>query len=142
MGRSLGGSLDMSHTLKYYRRRRLPAPSSRLETTHVLRHASFLIWGECGCNRIDLETYGSFAVTLGGSLDMSHTLKYYRRRRLPAHGSTPETTHVLRHASCLIRGECGYDRIDLETYGSCAVTLGRLSHTQILQTQEAPSSQQ
>jgi tRNA G26 N,N-dimethylase Trm1 len=108
----------------------------------VLRQASCMLWGECEYNRIDLETYGSCAATLGGSLGMSHTLKYYRRRKLPAHGSTPETTHVLRHASCMMWGECGYDRIDLETYGSCAVTLGRLSHTQILQTQEAPSSQQ
>jgi hypothetical protein len=139
---TLGDSVDMSHTLKYYRRRRLPARGSTPETTHVLRHASCMIWDQFGYNRIDLETYGSCAATLGGSLGMSHTLKYYRRRRLPARGSSPETTHMLRHASCMIWGEFEYNRIDLETYGLCAVTLGRLSHTQILQTQEAPSSQQ
>jgi hypothetical protein len=120
---TVSGSVILSHALKYYRHSELPCHDSALETTHVLCHASCMMSDAYAYNRIDLQTYGRCAVTLSGSVILSHALKYYRHSELPCHDSAPETTHMLCHVSCMMSDAYAYCCIDLQTYGRCAVTL-------------------
>jgi Ser/Thr protein kinase RdoA (MazF antagonist) len=75
------------------------------------------------CRRIDLERCGRGAVVLDASSILRHTLKYYRHKRLLAHGSTPETAQALYRASYMMPDMHVYRRIDLERCGRGAVVL-------------------
>jgi hypothetical protein len=55
---TLSSAVILSHTVKYHRHSRLPAPGNAPETTHALCHTSYMVWDVYGYSHVDLESYG------------------------------------------------------------------------------------